>query len=86
MSCILKFRLLKISLETLDALSTAERRQKVAAKHDGMYEIPPLFKAFSFATYMGWSVFVAKGTAVRLRPSQWNKMAKTGLRLFYLCK
>ena len=32
------------------------------------------FKAFSFATYEGWSVFVAKGAAVRLRPSQWNKM------------
>ena len=39
------------------------------------------FKAFSFATYKGWSVFVAKGAAVRLRPSRWNKMAKTGLGL-----
>ena len=44
------------------------------------------FKAFSFATYKGWSVFVAKGAAVRLRPSRWNKMAKTGLELFYLCE
>ena len=44
------------------------------------------FKAFSFATYKGWSVFVAKGAAVRLRPSRWNKMAKTGLGLFYLCE
>ena len=43
-------------------------------------------KAFSFATYNGWSVFVAKGAAVRLRPSRWNKMAKMGLGLFYLCK
>ena len=39
------------------------------------------FKAFSFATYKGWSVFVAKGAAVRLGPSRWNKMAKTGLGL-----
>ena len=39
------------------------------------------FKAFSFAAYKGWSVFVAKGAAVRLRPSRWNKMAKTGLGL-----
>ena len=44
------------------------------------------FKAFSFATYKGWSVFVAKGVAVRLRPSRWNKMAKRGLGLFYLTK
>ena len=44
------------------------------------------FKAFSFATYKGWSVFVAKGVAVRLLPSQWKKMAKTGLGLFYLCE
>ena len=39
------------------------------------------FKVFSFATYKGWSVFVAKGAAVRLRPSRWNKMAKMGLGL-----
>ena len=39
------------------------------------------FKVFSFATYKGWSVFVAKGAAVRLRPSRRNKMAKTGLGL-----
>ena len=37
-----------------------------------------LFKAFSFATYKGWSVFVTKGAAVLLRPSQLNKMAKSG--------
>ena len=37
------------------------------------------FKAFSFATYEGWPVFVAKGAAVRLRPSRWNKMVKAGL-------
>ena len=42
-------------------------------------------KAYRFATYKGWSVFVAKGVAVRLRPSRWNKKAKTGLGLFYLC-
>ena len=42
------------------------------------------FKAFSFATYKGWSVFVAKGAAVLLRPSQWKKMATTGLGLIYL--
>ena len=29
---------------------------------------------------------VAKGAAVRLRPSRWNKMAKTGRELFYLCE
>ena len=39
------------------------------------------FQVFSFATYKGWSVFVAKGAAVRLRPSRWNKMSKTGLGL-----
>ena len=44
------------------------------------------FKAFSFATYEGWPVFVAKGAAVRLRPSRWNKMAKAGLGLFNLCE
>ena len=44
------------------------------------------FKVFSFATYKRWSVFVATGAAVRLRPSRWNKMAKTGLGLFYLCE
>ena len=43
-------------------------------------------KAFSFVTYKGWSVFVAKGAAVRLLPSQWNKLAKAGLGLIYLCK
>ena len=43
-----------------------------------------LFKAFSFATYNGWSVFVVNGTAVRLRLSRWNEMAKTGFGLFYL--
>ena len=44
------------------------------------------FEAFSFATYKGWFVFVSKGAAVRLRPSRWNTMAKTGLGLFYLCE
>ena len=43
-----------------------------------------LFKAFSFATYNGWSVFVVNGAAVRLRLSRWNEMAKTGFGLFYL--
>ena len=44
------------------------------------------FKVFSFATYKGWSVFVAKGVAVHLQRSWWNKMAKTGRGLFYLCE
>ena len=42
------------------------------------------FKAFSFATYKGWSVSFAKGAAVRLRPSRWNKMGKTVLGLLFL--
>ena len=46
MSCILKFRSLKISLEPSNALSTAERRQKFAAKHHGIYEIPPFGQAY----------------------------------------
>ena len=54
--------------------SKAHRRKKAS------------FKEFSFATYKGWSVFVAKRAAVHLRLSQWNKMAKTGLGLFYLCE
>ena len=45
-----------------------------------------LFKAFSFATYKGWSVFVVNGAAVHLRLSRWNEMAKTGFGLFYLCE
>ena len=36
----MKFRSLKIYLET-NALSTAEKRQKLAAKHHGIYEVPP---------------------------------------------
>ena len=44
------------------------------------------FKAFNFATYKGWSVFVAKGAAVHLQLSRWNGMARTGLGLFYLCE
>ena len=50
-------------------MSKAHRRKKT------------LFKAFSFAAYKGWSVFVVEGAAVHLRPSQWSKMAKTGLGL-----
>ena len=39
MSCILKFRSLKISLETLER-SFHRGEKKLAAKHHGIYEIP----------------------------------------------
>ena len=47
MSCFLKYRSLKISLETLErSVSTAKRRQKLAAKHHGIYEIPPFGRCY----------------------------------------
>ena len=52
MSCILKFRYLKISLEPPNALSAAERRQKLAAKHHGIYEIPPFILAIHDQNYL----------------------------------
>ena len=41
MSCILKFRSSKISLETLDHSLHRGEKIELAAKHHGIYEIPP---------------------------------------------
>ena len=45
MSCILKFRSSKISLETLEHFLHRGEKIELAAKHHGIYEIPPFLPA-----------------------------------------
>ena len=68
MSCILKFRSLKISLETLERSFHREEKTEIGAKHHGIYEIPP------FGLYHNWFTYKLKHSAYQLLILRWMEI------------